>query len=54
MKSLGIDPTQTRSLTFEPQAIYAEVFALKDGNRYWDGGSDHRIATHRIAIPIEG
>ncbi|HEY9375021.1 hypothetical protein [Streptomyces sp.] len=52
IKSLGIDPKETLSLRFEPHAIHAEVRALKDGNRYWDGGPEERLATHCIAIPI--
>lgn len=55
--SLGIDPQQTRSLAINPDAIEAEVYAVKDGNRYWEGdnwggGNDVQAATHRVTIPI--
>ncbi len=52
VKSLGFDPHQTKALCFEPYAVYAEVYALKDGQRYWDGGPIEEAATHRLAIPI--
>lgn len=53
IKALGIDPKQLYSLSLEPNAVYAEVYALKDGGRYWDGGPEQKAATHSIAIPIE-
>ncbi|HEX4818500.1 MAG TPA: hypothetical protein VFV66_37660 [Nonomuraea sp.] len=53
IESLGIDPRRTRSLRFQREAIYVEVYALKDGNPYWDGGPTEEAATHRIAIAIE-
>lgn len=52
LEALGIDPKQMLSLRIEPFAIHVEVYALKDGNRYWDSGADKKGAAHMIAIPI--
>lgn len=52
IESLGIDPKETRSLRFEPEAVHVEVYALRDGSRYWGGSSDKLAARHWIVIPI--
>lgn len=54
VEALGLDPKQLRGLRLEPHALYVEVYARKDGNRFWDGAwrPDSQVATHRIAIPI--
>lgn len=52
VKSLGIDPAELVDFDLKPEALYVQVYAQRDGNRYWDGGADHVAATHRIAIPI--
>jgi hypothetical protein len=54
INALGIDVKQLRALRIEPRAVHAEVYALKDGNRFWDGAwqPDSRVATHHITIPI--
>lgn len=49
VKSLGIDPLQVYFLEFHPDCIKAEVYALRDGERYVSGT---RIATHRLSIPV--
>lgn len=52
--ALGLDTKQLRGLRIEANAIYAEVYALKDGHRFWDGSwrPDAQSATHCIVIPF--
>jgi hypothetical protein len=54
IEALGLDIHKLRGLRIEPNAIYAEVYAFKDGARFWDGAwrPDAQVATHRIAIAI--
>lgn len=52
IESLGIDPKEARNLRFQPDAVHVEMYALRDGCRYWDGDSKEKAVTHHIAIPI--
>ncbi|MGP4092950.1 hypothetical protein [Nonomuraea sp. KM90] len=54
IEALGLDVQHLRGLRIEPHAVYAEVYALKDGGRFWDGAwqPDSQPARHRFAIPI--
>lgn len=52
IEALGLNPREMQSLRMERDAVYVELYALQDGNRFWDGGPDKRAAAHRIVIPI--
>ena len=53
-KLMGIDPKELYSMTVYPEGVEVEIYALKNGSRYWvtDKDGEPRVAKHRLSIPI--
>jgi len=50
----GVDPTQVKSVTFDPDSLDAEVVVhkLRDGKLYVEDGEDGEIATEARKVEL--